>query len=405
VSTQLLRLGASTTVDLTTGGTVTVPSSPGQVVVPANNPATCTGSAVVSVTPINASLNPGFLPGDFTVGNSTFPLESFGAVTISITIGGVAVPPSAACNPITIRIPVSSRAPTLPATLPLYSLDSTTAQWVLANSTATLGGTAPNQYYEATVSRAGTWGVDQPYETINATGCVADQQGARVAGVRVSAEGIDYTSTTATNTENAGNFVLPIKKSARAAITARSGGKTTNSVAAGPSAINVAAGSGCLVLTDQSNNVTVRLSWGEAPVDVDAHLHTPSGDHIYFRNNGDLSIAPFANLDVDDTTSFGPEIVTVRKLQVGTYTYLVNNYSATFAPGLTGSPTRVELNVGGNTTAYVPPAGEGAAPWWTVFTFSVDAQCRVTVAPVNTWSALEPFVPSAGGAVTYCTAP
>lgn len=403
VSTPLLRLGNTAPVDLTTGGTVTVPASPGQVVVPANGPS-CTGSAIVSITPINGSLNPGFLPGDFTVGGSTLPLESFGAVTLSINYANGTPVPLSACAAVTIRIPVSTRSSTLPTVLPLYYLDPATGQWVREGN-ATLSGTAPNQYYEATVSRAGTWGVDQPYETINATGCVIDQAGARVTAARVVADGIDYTGSTSVATDSAGNFALPMKKSARAAITARSGGKTSNSVAVGPSATNLAAGSGCLVLTDQANNVTIKLTFGERPTDVDSHLLTPSGDHIYFSNKGDLSAAPFANLDVDDVDSFGPEIVTVRRLQVGTYTYVVNNFSATFGPGLTESPTRVELNIGGDTTAYAPPAGEGTSLWWTVFTFTVNAQCGITVATVNTWSAGQPPTPLPSGATTYCTAP
>ncbi len=405
VSTQLLGLGGTATVDLATGGAVTVPASSGQVVVPANG-AACTGNAIVSVTPINASLNPGFLPGDFTVGGSTLPLESFGAVTVTVNTPSGSPIALAACALMTIRIPVSSRATTLLPVLPLYYLDSTTGQWV-REGTATLNGTAPNPYYEAMVARAGTWSVDQPYETVNATGCVVDQLGARVSGARVVADGIDYTGNTSTGTDSAGNFALPIKKAARAAITSRSGGKTSNSVAAGPSTSDFAASGSCLVLTDQANNVSIKLTWGEMPADVDSHLLTPGGDHIYFSNKGDLAAAPWANLDVDDTSSFGPEIVTLRKLQVGSYTYVVNNYSRNQGPtpGLTESPTRVELNIGGATTAYAPPAGEADAAWWTVFNFSVDAQCRVTVTAVNTWSATQPPTPPAGGAVSYCTAP
>lgn len=402
VSTQLLPLGATALVDVSAGGAVTVPSSSGQVVIP-GGALSGTGNATVSVTPVNGSLNPGFLPGDFSVGGTTQPLESFGAVIVTATNGSGAAVPVVTGGLITIRIPVSSRATALPSVLPLYYLDTVTGHWV-REGTAALGGTAPSQYYEAMVSHAGTWSVDQPYETVNATGCVVDLLGTRVAAARVVAEGIDYTGSTSIDTDSAGNFVLPMKKSGLAALTARSGGKTSNSVAAGPSAADFSAG-GCLALTDQANNVTIKLTWADAPADVDSHLYTPAGDHIYFDNKGGLSSAPWANLDVDDLTSFGPEITTLRRLQVGTYTYAVNNFSATFAPGLTASPTRVELNIGGASTAHVPPAGEGTSTWWTVFTFSVDAQCGVTVTPVNTWSATPPVGPVAGGAVVYCTAP
>lgn len=403
VLTQLLRLGATETLDLSTGGTVNVPSSTGQAVVPVNGLA-CGGLAVVSVTPINASLNPGFLPGDFSVGGTTQPLESYGAVTLTVNDLNGAPMALTSCGLITIRIPVSSRSPTLLPVLPLYFLDTTTGQWVREGSAA-LNGTAPNQYYEASVSHAGTWSVDQPYDTVDVTGCVVDVLNVRVAGARVVADGIDYTGSTSVATDSNGGFALPMKKSARAAITARSGAKTSNSIAAGPSGINFSAGNTCLVLTDSANNVSIKLSWGEAPADVDSHLFTPSADHVFFNNPGSLTAAPWANLDVDDIVGFGPEIVTLRRLQVGTYTYVVNNFSETFGPGITASPTRVELNVAGESTAYAPPAGEGTALWWTVFRFSVDAQCRVTVTPVNTWSAAPPAAASSGGAVSYCVAP
>ena len=402
VSSQMLRVGTTATIDIPTGGTVTVPGGSGQVILPGGT-VTGTGNVIVTVTPINPAQNPGLLPGDYTTGTSTQPLESFGAVIVTINNPDGTPAVVAAGATFSIRIPVSSRASVLPASLPLFYLDTTTGRWV-REGTASLGGTAPGQYYDATVSHAGIWNVALPYDTINATGCVADVSGARVTGSRVVADGIDYTGSTGIDTDALGNFAIPIKKAGRAAITARSGGKTSNSVSVGPSAVDVSSGA-CLVLTDQANNVTMKLTWGENPLDVDPHLFSPSGDHIYFDNKGSLTAAPWANLDVDDLISFGPEITTLRRLQVGTYTYAINNFSNTYNPGLTGSPTRVELNVGGVSSTYAPPPNEGTSPWWTVFTLTVNAQCAITITPVNTWSATQPAPPVAGGAITYCTAP
>lgn len=81
---------------------------------------------------------------------------------------------------------------------------------------------------------------------------------------------------------------------------------------------------------------------------------------VYFDAQGSLTATPWANLDVEDTTSFGSEVVTVRKLMVGTYRYYINSYSGKFGPGVTESPTRVELNVGGLSTTFVPPPTDGA---------------------------------------------
>jgi hypothetical protein len=405
---ELTPRGTATTIDIPTGGTVTVPSSNAGVTIPGGALAG-TGNASVTVTPINVALSPGALPGD----NSAGGLESLGAVTVTATdpTTGNTIP-AATGGLFTIQIPVSSRVASPPATADLYYLDPTTGHWVLDTPAikATLKGTAPNLYYEAQVPRLGTWSVDQAYETINATGCVVDQLNKAVEGATVTGDGIDFSGSTAATTDAAGLFRLPIKKDARAAITARSGGKTSNSVAVGPSAVDVAVGTGCLVLTDQSNNVTVRLTWGETPADVDGHLITPSGEHIYFDAKGDLTNAPWVNLDVDDTSSFGPEIVTVRKLQVGTYTYLVNNFTRSSPshagepdPGLTASPVRVELNVSGLSTIYTPPAGEtNASTWWTVFTMTVDSRCNVTIAETKGWSTADPTIPPASNA-PVCT--
>jgi hypothetical protein len=146
-------------------------------------------------------------------------------------------------------------------------------------------------------------------------------------------------------------------------------------------------------------------AWGEAPRDVDGHLWLPDHSHVFYFLPGSLTADPFANLDVDDTTSFGPEIITVRKLMVGTYTTIVNNFSGTFGPALTESPTRVELNISGNPTAFTPPPNEGNSSWWTVFSFTVEPDCKITVTPVNTWSVDEPIPPTISSTPVYCTPP
>lgn len=56
------------------------------------------------------------------------------------------------------------------------------------------------------------------------------------------------------------------------------------------------------------DGMRVVLSWGEKPFDLDSHLIFPGG-HIYF----DSKEGTDANLDVDDTDSYGPETVTISK--------------------------------------------------------------------------------------------
>lgn len=71
------------------------------------------------------------------------------------------------------------------------------------------------------------------------------------------------------------------------------------------------------------DGLRVVLTWGRSPADLDSHISYP-GNHIYW----DSKIGTKANLDVDDTTSFGPETITITQKQVGKkYIYAIHNYT------------------------------------------------------------------------------
>ena len=75
------------------------------------------------------------------------------------------------------------------------------------------------------------------------------------------------------------------------------------------------------------------LVWGQTPTDLDSHLvgpnslsDTTSRFHLYFSNQIvklSESGACVADLDYDDTTSWGPEIVTIHNNVPGVYYYYV----------------------------------------------------------------------------------
>ncbi|MEY4564735.1 MAG: hypothetical protein RLZZ618_4012 [Pseudomonadota bacterium] len=415
LTVPLLPEAATPTFDPATGGTATVPGSTARIVLaPASlvrvDGAAITGNVTVRVTPINPSINPAYMPGNFSAdrpgagGAPSTPawIESFGAATVTVVDASGAAVAIAPGMTASIRIPVGTRSAARPATVPLFYFDVPTGKWV-EQGTATLGGTAPDQYYEGTVSRVGTWNADQYYDTVAVTGCLQDDRGRRVAGGRVFTDGIDYSGTAEARTDAQGNFSVPLKTSAQAILTAQNGIRQSNSKTVGPATSNVAAGA-CLVVGSDVNGLNVRLTWGLGPLDVDSHLYLPDGTHVSYLNKGSLGAAPYANLDIDDVTSYGPEIVTVRRLMVGTYRYSLHNYSATFTPGMIGSPTRVELTAADDLTAYSPPAGELNNRWWNVFEFTVDAQCGITVTPTNTWSANAP-VTGATSTPVYCVVP
>ena len=77
--------------------------------------------------------------------------------------------------------------------------------------------------------------------------------------------------------------------------------------------------------------VRIILTWGSNPVDMDSHLITPEIDslnfHISYSNRGRSESAPFVVLDLDDVDGFGPETITIKKLESGIYKYYVHQYS------------------------------------------------------------------------------
>lgn len=411
VQARLLRVGTTASVDVAAGGTVSVAGSTAQVVLPAAgvqraDGSTPTGSMQVRVTPINPASDSSLMPGDFStvVSGAAQPIESFGALNVTLRDSAGAPLNLGSGRTATVRIPVGTRSATTPATIPLFYFDAATGRWV-QEGTATLAGTAPNQYYVGTVSHFSTWNADQVMNTVRLTGCVADALGTRVAGARISGDGINYSGTTSATSDAAGNFTIAVRSSSQTALVAQSGSRLSNTLTATSGTTDSTLGS-CLVLADAlTGGVTMKLTWGARPSDLDSHLITPSGSVIMYSSRGSLSAAPFANLDVDDTTAFGPEVVTITRLMVGTYKYIVHNYSGQTSTLISASGARVELSLPDRAVElFVPPtSGETTSTnWWQPIELDVDASCNITVRRVATFSTARPAAPASSTPV-YCS--
>lgn len=215
--------GVSQNIDATNGGTVSVPSSTAQVVLPASGliveatGAAATGTATVTVTPIDPASQSGAMPGSYTVsvaGGGVAPIESFGAIHVSLQDAAGRKLNLAAGKKATIRIPVASRSINPPATIPLLYLDEATGIWK-SEGQATLKGTVPNAYYEGEVAHFTYWNADQILDTVYLNGCVVDATG-KAAAITVGTEGVDYSGDSFVITDAQGRFKVALKKNGKA---------------------------------------------------------------------------------------------------------------------------------------------------------------------------------------------
>lgn len=366
--------------------------------------ALATGTVTAQMTPIAPASNTDVMPGNY-IGVSVSsvaaaPIESFGAFDVRFTDASGAALNLAAGQTSTVRIPVSSRSATLAPTIPLFFFDISTGQWQ-QEGTATLAGTAPNQYYQGSVTHFTTWNADQVINTVTYTGCVQDVAGALVAGATVTSEGVDYTGKASTITDANGNFTVSMKSGATAIIAAVKDTRISNAIRTVQSVNSTT--TTCLVLAKAA--VAIKLTWGAAPTDLDSHTLGPnSTDHVSYMNQGSLTASPFLALDVDDTTSYGPEITTFSRLaQSRTYRFYVHNFSGTYTPGQTGSPAKVELSIAGSPRIFTPPVGEtSATAYWHVFDLTTDTNCNITVTPAQVFLTAAPANTNAATAATFC---
>lgn len=155
-------------------------------------------------------------------------------------------------------------------------------------------------------------------------------------------------------------------------------------------ALSPTTGSGAL----SASEFRVVLTWGENPYDLDSHLTGPysatdttSRFHVYYSS----TTADVASLDVDDTSSYGPETITVSPpsgsstLRPGVYRYSVHHYSGSETIGTSGANVRLILG-NGTTYNYTPSSSmtfSGRKDVWTVFELTVGSTGTVYVAPVD----------------------
>ena len=117
------------------------------------------------------------------------------------------------------------------------------------------------------------------------------------------------------------------------------------------------------------------LTWGETPRDLDSHITGPTATgnrfHVYYPSarRSYTDSATDVDLDVDDTTSFGPETVTIREQTSGIYRYSVHDFTnrrSSSSSAMAASGAKVEVFQGNNLVREFSVPNE-AGTLWTVF--------------------------------------
>ena len=384
----MAQASAAQSLDATAGGTIT--QNGGSVTIEANSLVDAqgnlfTGTASVSVTPFDPTVESAreVFPGNFAglVDGEERPFESYGFMDVTVMGSGELQLAPGRTSTIEIPIPTDSAA-AAPDTIDLWYYDRSDGYWK-REGTATKVGSV----YRGTVTHFSTWNADVLYEQAYITGRVVDTEGIPQVGATVVCDGVDYSGRSQATTDTNGRFRVPVRPNSSVRIWASRGGRSsTPSTITTPTTAGGEKDIGDIVLTPPVIQIT--LTWGENPHDLDSHLavRLASGEtfHVYYSDKGSLTSDPYAELDTDDTTSYGPEVISISKLRQGTYRYSVRHYAGTGTIQTSGAEINMVIEGIGiyRILPLLPPVApeqpEGTNIWL-VFDIGVDSAGNITV--------------------------
>lgn len=401
---SLQPAGVKTSFDPTQAQTLLLENSPATVILAPNSLVDGTGNLVTGpvnakLTAINPLTNPELMPGSYETivdGNIAY-IESFGAIDVSFTDEATGERLNLAPGQTaTIRIPLSSASATPPSEVPLYYYDVDTGYWVEEGS-ATLVNDADSEasYYEGSVNHFTVWNADQVYNTVLLHGCVQNTEGTRLSSIPVYSSGGDYIGTASTLTNTQGEFSVAAKSNSSQVLLSAFGNGLTSNTLTTATLNNEITFESCLVVGDAATQI--RLSWGEAPRDLDAHLLGPSDDseyfHLSYSSDTDASFGfhyeqvnnVSFTLDVDDTSSYGPEIMTIPSYPLaGRYYYAVHHYAGTGT--ITESPTLVNVKLKQQQLIFQPSTSFNSSnQYWLAFEIVVDEEGNIELNKHDEW--------------------
>lgn len=120
------------------------------------------------------------------------------------------------------------------------------------------------------------------------------------------------------------------------------------------------------------NAIRFVLSWGASPSDLDSHLTGTAGDgssvHVYFANMSAVNNSgqSVADLDVDDTSSFGPETMTLYDT-TGNFEFYIDDYTNSGTISSSGATVKIYVGSALYATVTIP---SGVEDHWHVCTIN-----------------------------------
>lgn len=357
-----------------------------------------TGTVNTQVTVLDPSGDPSIISGSYTLldeNGEEVPLSTYGAVAYDFTDeDGNALDLNSGTQ-VTIRIPVAEDANNPPSDVPLAYFNEETGQWT-QEGIALLDGSG--DFYESEVSHFTSWLVGDTYETVNISSRVTNPDGEPVSGARVRARGSDYIGESTAISGTDGNFTISARENSTVFIRANSGGASNTRT--------IVTADEDQDLTGDSDNdfevsdaaVSITFTWGENPRDLDTHFFGPKDElgtdlfHIYFGHKTEILDGTTIDLDVDDTSSFGPEVVTIPEFPFpGRYSYLIHLWAG--SGDIESSSARVEFNIDGRTEVFSPVNAQGDAQdsngnptlWWAVADLIVEEDGTVRLEATQEW--------------------
>ncbi|WP_318407365.1 putative Ig domain-containing protein [Photobacterium leiognathi] len=397
----------------------TIPESPIIISLPTNSFVDANNEPVndnikTEVFIIDPRIDIDLMPGEMvteTQEGELAPIESFGAISATFTDVNGDPLQLAEGKTAEIRIPVSIPVPGIapPTTIPLFYFDNEQGIWV-EEGEATLSD--DGLFYVGSVSHFTTWNADRIMDTVNIEGCVVSPDLVPLANARIKTEGKDYNGTSSAISDIDGHFSVNARKDSEVLISAENQflSRTHTIYTDNEEVINLSdkidssdlSDNGCLILDAAISTIT--LTWQEHPRDLDSHLYGPINTidinqfHIYYSNKQTTieteEQVTTLHLDVDDTTSFGPEIITIPHFPLpGRYQYAVKHFSG--QGEINQNEVRVELVLNGERHIYTPPERteeDNSKKWWYVFDIIVNEEGTTSINDVNEFRIYDPTI-------------